>query len=53
MKVRVLVEFEFNNVDDVNELLEAEFDRYDLRRMEEETGARRVTLLECFGEENP
>ncbi len=47
MKVRVLVEYEFDQVDDLEDLIEEEFDRYDLRRMEGETGASRVTLLEA------
>lgn len=46
--MKVLIEFDFPDATDSDELVERCFDKFDLRRMENETGAKTVTLVEVF-----
>jgi hypothetical protein len=50
--MRVLLEFDFPGVTDSDAIVEGCFDKFDLRRMESETGAKTVTLVEVFEGDN-
>lgn len=46
--MKVLIEFNFPDATDSDELVERCFDKTDLRQWEFETGAKTVTLVEVF-----